>query len=257
MNIDRRRIIAPEGITPIYPKTSSQQSKDDNDIKKMFIKTGLINNANGSSYMEIDNNIIEVSVFGPRPIRGSFIDQALVSVECKFLPHVSQPNEGIFNENDGKKHGLTNIEQKISSYVETAILPSILLKKYPKSTIDLHITIIENNTSLLNLIGWIINCSSIALVDAGIEIKDIITSGQVNLKTVDGNESVIVDPNDNDNSLEVLVSYMNLKNDEIVGLWIEGSNDLDNEVLNGLITKCNEMSRKIRSNINAYLLSQQ
>lgn len=261
--MDRRRIVPVDGTFPINTETTKPTATKPNDeIKKVFIKTGLINNAHGSSYMEIDDNIIEASVFGPRPIRGSFINQASVSVECRFLLHVPQPNDKIFQASDNLnpngtvkvKYGLTPTEHKISSYVETAILPSILQEKYPKSTIDLHITIIENHTLLLNLINWVINCCSLALVDAGIELKDIVTSGQINVKTENGQQVLVVDPNENDNSVEVLVSFMNLVNDEIVGLWIEGDGALQGDKVGDLIQECNKMSRKVRANINGFLM---
>lgn len=270
MNNDRRRILGPSDakMPPnglLKPENADMEgielTKANEDIKKMFLKTGFISNANGSSYLEVDNTIIQVSVFGPRPIKGSFIDQASFSVDCRFLPHIVQPHDETFNdtETNGNKNGrtgLTSVEQRISSYIETALLPSILLQKYPKSTIDVHICIFENNLSFLNLTNWIINASSLALVDSGIELKDIVTSGQVSVNT--NTNEIIVDPSNESrypDNLDCLVSFMNLKNDEIVGLWIEGSEDLNEELLNKVVDKCNEMSRKIRSNINSYLVS--
>lgn len=276
---DRRRVLGPsnaklpKALPSIIQKETKPPTKNDDEIKKMFIKTGFINNANGSAYLEVENTIIEVSVFGPRPIRGSFVDQASFSVDCNFLPHLVQPNEEVFNENSNSnfnkngKTGLTVIEQKIASYVENSLLPSILLTKYPKSTIDLHVSIIDNkscnssNSSLLNLINWIINCSSLALVDSGIEIMDIVTSGQIryNLK----NEAIIMDPlyddltvKDDEGSIDCLVSFMILKNDEIVGLWIEGEqSDISELLVEKLVDSCNGMAREIRSNINSYLIN--
>lgn len=269
MNNDRRRILGPNDariplVGSLKPSSGDMEvelTKGPDDIKKMFLKTGFISNANGSSYLEVEDTIIQVSVFGPRPIKGSFIDQASFSVDCKFLPHIPQLNEQLFNESDtttnrNGRTGLTSTEQRVSSYIETALLPSILLSKYPKSTIDIHITIIENKLPLLNLINWIINGSSLALVDSGIELRDVVTSGHVRLdKTT---KEISVDPSEPalaSDSIDCLTSFMNLKNDEIVGLWVEGCDDFNEPVLEQVIDKCNEMSRKIRGNINSYLVS--
>lgn len=276
MNItDRRRLLGPANAKVPRLGLASGESDSDipivaaraaKDIRKFFIKTGLINNANGSSYLEVDDTIIEVAVFGPRPIRGSFVDRASFSVECKFLPYIEQPYNQIFNSNEGENNknnngrsGLTNIEQKISTYVETALLSSIILEKYPKSTIDVFINIISFNSSknsLLNLINWVINSSSVALVDAGIEVKDMVTSGQVNLN--ENTKEVIYDPEISDSQSEVtecIASFMNMKNNEIVAIWIEGQqSEVNEEKLTKLIGGCNEMSKQIRLNINSYLL---
>lgn len=270
---DRRRLLGPSntiipsvGISSnadsIEVEKNDTRSKD--QIRKFFLKTSTIENANGSAYLEVGNTIIQASIFGPRPIHGSFVNRASLSVECKFLPYISQPGDSIFNTQDtfnnnsngfGKTE-LTNVEQKISSYIETCLLPSIILEKYPKSTIDIFINIISidetanSNSLLLNLINWIVNCSSLALVDAGIELKDIVTSGQVRL--IDG--EIIMDPISSDLGVDALISFMNLRNDEIVGIWLEGGDDLNDEAIETIIKGCNAMSKKIRSNINSYLL---
>ncbi|KAK6199207.1 exosome exoribonuclease [Scheffersomyces amazonensis] len=296
--MDRRRLLGPLntvipniGISSEIngskstPQTgiSSSSSSNKNDIENFFLKTGIIENANGSAYLEVGNNVIEVSVFGPRPIRGSFIDRASFSVECKFLPYISQPGDELFNTNNqfnnsnsntnaNGRTGLTTIEHKISSYVETALLPSIILEKYPKSTFDVFVTIVatetptyNSNEKLMRLTNWIVNCASVALVDANVEVKDIVTSG-----IVKSNKSgdIIIDPRgqiedeqneqdeqDDQNEENVLgvASFMNLNNDQLVGIWVEGG-DIDQDLVTKVINGCNDMSKKIRANINSFLI---
>lgn len=270
---DRRRLLGPANA--IIPNVDisldsnleeSNSSKANDEIRKFFLKKGLVENANGSAYLEIGNTIIEVSVFGPRPIRGSFVERGSFSVECKFLPYIHQPNEVVFNgtqnnfnNNNNGRPGLTNIEQKISSYIETSLLSTLILEKYPKSTIDLFITIVstDSNIALLNLLNWVLNCSSLALVDSGIEIRDIVTSGQVRYDL--SKEELTLDSvnsSESKDSVDCIVSFMNLRNDEIVGLWIEGNQNLLHEKnLDKLIQSCNEMSKTIRNNINSFLLN--
>jgi exosome complex component MTR3 len=270
---DRRRLLGP--VNTIVPNVGTfvgsndmeldkSDSRRDDEIRKFFLKTGTIENANGSAYLEVGNTVIQTSIFGPRPIHGSFVNRASVSVECKFLPNISQPCDEIFNSQENGTNPsigrteLTSIEQKISSYIETSLLPSIILEKYPKSTIDIFITIISvddassTNGDLLNLINWIVNCSSVALVDAQIEVRDIVTSGQVRL--VD--DCVVMDPTCSRGGMNALVSFMNLKNDEIVGIWLDDDHDgITDDKVEKLVGGCNEMSKKIRSNINSYLLN--
>ncbi|KAG2733569.1 hypothetical protein G9P44_003094 [Scheffersomyces stipitis] len=288
---DRRRLLG--SVNTIIPnvglssadgtaqpaKIESKTEPRIDGLRPFFLKTGIIENANGSSYLEVGNNIIEVSVYGPRPIRGSFIDRASFSVECKFLPFISQPNEHLYNNtsisassaanttnqtnvNVNGRTGLTSIEHKISSYIETSLLPSIVLEKYPKSTIDVFVTIISTDSSLggsysdtkmLSLVNWVLNASSVALVDSGIEVKDVVTSGVAHLQ----NDVLVLDPTEiqekDEGSVSCVASFMNLRNDEIVGIWIEGDQtNLENSQVDHLLDGCNDMSKKVRANINSY-----
>lgn len=289
---DRRRLLGPSGM--IIPNIPKQQQKSiittttttsTSTIPSFFLKHSIIDNANGSAYLEINNTIIEVSIFGPRPIRGSFIDRASVSVDCKFLPHIIQPMASIFNDtttsggggggisssNRGYRTGMNNIEHKLSSYLETCVLSSLILEKYPKSTIDIQVSIISIDKEiggghlLLWLLQWITCCCSLALVDSGIEMKDIISSGQVRLtklgKIIIGGNS---DKTLTEDGIDGLVSFMNLKNDEIVGIWFEGEGEgddnnedslLNESNMEKLIIECNKMSKIIRANLNSYLIN--
>ena len=292
---DRRRLLGPSGmIIPNIPKqqqksiiTTTTTNTSTSIIPSFFLKHSIIDNANGSAYLEINNTIIEVSIFGPRPIRGSFIDRASVSVDCKFLPHIIQPMASIFNDtttsgggggggisssNRGYRTGMNNIEHKLSSYLETCVLSSLILEKYPKSTIDIQISIISIDKEiggghlLLWLLQWITCCCSLALVDSGIEMKDIISSGQVRLTKL---REIIIGGNSDktltEDGIDGLVSFMNLKNDEIVGIWFEGEgegddNNNEDSLLNEsnmekLIIECNKMSKIIRANLNSYLIN--
>lgn len=164
---------------------------------------------------------------------------------------------------------MTNVEQRISNYIETCILSCLILEKYPKSTIDVNISVIsvdevdvmlKGNQGLLWLIGWIGCCVSVAFVDSGIEMRDLITSGQVKLR---GDDKVVIggadDEENNDEnveSIDALVSFMNLKNDEIVGVWFESNFDgVSVEQSTKAIEECKKMSRTIRANLNSYLLN--
>lgn len=261
--------------------SSTTSSSSSLTIPSFFLKHAIITNANGSAYLEINNTIIEVSVFGPRPIRGSFIDKATLSIETKFLSHISllSPQSNIFNDENNKnnKIGMTNIEHKLSNYLESCFLPCLILEKYPKSTIDIQVSIISidkemmnNNDStnngnfgLLWLCQWMVCCCSLALIDSGIEMRDIVSSGQVRY-TKSG--EILINPNNYNNNneeeegIDALVSFMNLKNDEIVGIWLEGNDNdskipLDESQLEKIIDECNKMSKLIRANINSYLIN--
>ncbi|ODV60723.1 exosome non-catalytic core subunit MTR3 [Ascoidea rubescens DSM 1968] len=291
MNIgDRRRIIGPVNARALYfenskPKESIHHTrKKNNEIRPFFIQTGLLTNPNGSAYLEIDNTLILVSIFGPRPIKGPFMNKACFQVETKFLPYVNQPNylskAYLFNTNNnateedvnirrnlditgGSYSSYSNIEQKISSYIHSAFLPSIILEKYPKSTIDVFIIVLSANVedNVLSLISGISNCCSLALVDSGIELNDIISTG---ISRILKDNTVILDPTtihnkditDDGKYVDAVISFMNCKNDQIVGFLTDGNLNIDNSLIEALINNSNRMAKQIRANIDVYLIDQ-
>ncbi|OBA23037.1 hypothetical protein METBIDRAFT_37274 [Metschnikowia bicuspidata var. bicuspidata NRRL YB-4993] len=268
MSTDRRRILGPaDAVRPVAaPPVSAENTArhhPDEPVRKFFIKTGLSKNANGLAYLEIDDTIIEVGIFGPRPIKGLFVNRASFTVETKFLPHVTQPSEVLFNGSQAAANGrllLTNIEQKLSTFVETAFLPAVLLEKYPKSTIDVFVNVLAfnaNTSSMLNLAAWIINCTSLAMVDSGIEVRDMVTCGHV--KTCSGlaeMDALIATDSDAEKGTECVASFMAMHNNDMVAVWVQGSDGdgVSESVMLQLLEGCQEMSTIVRKNLNGFLL---
>ncbi|CAK9436321.1 uncharacterized protein LODBEIA_P08790 [Lodderomyces beijingensis] len=277
---DRRRITGPVNriiptiptpptkISPSPPKSSSSSSSP----PQFYLKTNLIQNSNGSAYIEIEGTIIQVSIFGPRPIRGSFTERASLSVETKFLPHINQPCSINFNNSEASSSSsnMTQIEHRLSSYLENCMLPSILLEKYPKSTIDIQVSVIamdprrvHGQSGLLWLMSWIVVCASMAVVDTGIEVRDIVSSGCVKLVQSSGKVVVggDVDREEDEESesagTTALVSFMNMNNNEIVGVWMESdsSQEMSESEMALLIDECCRMSTLVRANLNSYLIN--
>lgn len=270
MSTDRRRLTGPSDVkTPLrgislgastLPK---KFTPPDSSPRKFFVKSGLTKNANGLAYLEAGTTIVEVGVYGPRPIRGSFIDRASFSVECKFLPYLTQPNEVIFNgsEKRNARTSLTHIEHRISKYVETAFLPSICLEKYPKSAIDIYVNVIAfdaQTQTLSNLVAWVVNCTALALVDSAIEVKDLVTGGHARMEH-DGEVKMdaVVDSGDETvEGTECVASFMKMHENQMVAIWVEsnGSLEVDEQGLEKLMNGCDTMATEVRKNLNGYLL---
>lgn len=237
--MDRRRLLGPaNAITPAVGISSNPKDNEpEKDVTmsdattedKFFVQAGNIDNANGLCYMEVGDGLIILacSVYGPRPINNLFISRGLFLVETKFMPHVPQGTDGApsFLE-------LTGVEQRLSLFVETSLLPLVLLSKYPKLTIDVyvHVMACDDPSNLHRLALWMVNCALVALVDAEIEVRDVVTLGA---------------------SGAGVASFMALADDGIVGMWLDGDASGVTTTLDACATKANA----IRANINSYLLN--
>lgn len=315
--MDRKRATGPDSALPLVfaqpqqPQQPQQASlpKLPQAIRNFFVQTGVVDNANGSCYLEVDGTAIIVSVYGAKPIRGSSITTASFTVSSKLSPNVGdlanfksyrfqqqqQRNAGANqqelevdeisvdndngNDNNDDDDYLTTtsfartqhsqLEQKLSTYIQQAFMPLVLLHKYPKSTIECFVNVLTNdqasNNDLLSLITWAANCTALALVDSNLELKDIVSTGSAQL-TSNSNDSngnsneIVIDPlygsgsNDVEESARAVVSYMNTT-DSIVGLLVDSQTELSDSVVSQLVNGCNTMAREIRANINGYLVS--
>ncbi|KAF8425682.1 3' exoribonuclease family, domain 1-domain-containing protein [Tirmania nivea] len=214
---DRRRVVGPtDGTTaPVFSSTSAppdkpvRRDRGPQDLRQIFLKTSLTPPATGSSFLELpsppthpNSSTLKLtcSVFGPRPLphSASFSPRARLSCELKFAPFASPL----------KRRGYVrdHTERDLSMQLATALQRSILLEKYPKSGIDVFITVLDCegeagavtgvsnfqaggskgggggggggvDVGLLGVLAGAITCASAAIADAGIECLDLVSGG--------------------------------------------------------------------------------
>lgn len=117
---------------------------------------------------------------GPRPIEGKagFSEKGQLSCQAQFSAWSS---EGL------SRADVQAMESSIARSLHSALLPSIRLESFPKSSLDLSLIIIERGGSDLSAS---ITASSLALASAGVELYDLVPACQV----IRVGDSVILDP---------------------------------------------------------------
>lgn len=221
---DKRRLLGPIHAKPIQfePQVIHKQEQKLQTNHSLFIKTGLVTNANGSSYLEMcetehtSSVLLLTSIYGPRPIRGSFVSKASLSIQFKEIT---------------LERWTTGEIQEICNFLTSIFTAAINLERYPKSGIDIFLNLVQyldgnDEKDITMIILACINGITLALVNAGIEILDIVSAGRYN-KTV--------------------AAFVKNGN-EIIGLWKDDESDILYT-----IDQCKQQYQKDKNSLINYL----
>lgn len=141
--------------------------RDFNELRPLKIEAGVLEKADGSAYLEIGGNKILAAVYGPRELHVRRIMRPDMSViRCRY-------NMAPFSVGERKRPGPDRRSVEISKITADALRPAIFLEKFPRSTIDVFIEVLEAEGGT-RCAG--ITAASVALADAGIPMKDLVAS---------------------------------------------------------------------------------
>ena len=229
-----------------------------NILPKTVLKTGLTPSASGSAYLEIANHPtlefehlssqppslkLSCTVHGPRPLQRSapFSPQLLISTRVKFASFSSHYRRGYIPDAS---------ERDLSAHLETALRGVLIGERWPKSGIDVVVTILEGEENhptdqlmrnydrhtkewgLMSILSGCITVASAALTDAGIDCVDMVTGGVAAIQIRPGYDpQIILDPSPSDNTEIIaacVIGYLQSR-DELTELWTKGSLTVPND----------------------------
>ncbi|KAG0653056.1 mRNA transport regulator 3, partial [Hyphodiscus hymeniophilus] len=266
---DRRRINGPSGGTsaPVYSKYLSKDTKDlserpsrtrnSNVLRKMFLKTGVTPSASGSAYLELEASKsphviapglaslstsglkLTCTVHGPRPLPKSapFSPHIILTTHVKYAPFATRRRRGYLRDAS---------ERDLGVHLETALRGVIIGDRWPKSGVEVIITILEGEEDqwwgddigrgnmgvgewgMMSVLSGCITVASAAIADAGIDCVDVVSGGvaAVVRPGAQGKQStmLVLDPVPSEHQ-EILaasvVAYLTSR-DEITDLWVKG-----------------------------------
>ena len=145
-----------------------------NELREVKITAGVLDNADGSCYLEWGNNKIYAGVFGPmecHPRHKQKADRAIVQARYTMAP---------FSVNDRKRPGIDRRSTEISYIVSQAFEKVVMVEEFPKASIRVDMQVVEAHAGTRCAA---MTAASVALADAGIPMRDMIpacASGKVN-----------------------------------------------------------------------------
>ncbi len=137
------------------------------DLRPIEIKAGVIEQADGSAMVKMGRTTAVAAVYGPRemhPRRMQKSEKAAIKAIYRMAP---------FSTTDRCRPGPSRRSQEISMVIRECLEPALFLEEFPKTGIYIYVTIIQADAGTRTAA---INAASVALADAGIPMRDLVTS---------------------------------------------------------------------------------
>ena len=154
-----------------------------NELRPIRMEVGQLKNADGSAYNEFGKNKIVAAVYGPKEVHPKHMvlpDRALIRCRYHMAP---------FSVDERKNPAPSRREIEISKVIREALEPALIAEDYPRAAIEIFVEVLQSDGGS-RVAG--ITASSLALSDAGINMRDLVVGCSSGI--VDG--QVVLDLND-------------------------------------------------------------
>lgn len=160
------------------------------ELRPMEARVGVVERATGSAMFKIGKTIAYAAVYGPRELYPqAFQDPERGLLRCHYnMLAFSGAGERV-------RPGPSRRSKEISMVTTKALLPMLDLSDYPNTVIDVFVELIQTDAGT-RCAG--ITAASMALADAGIPMKDLVTSVAVGRVE----DSIVVDVNKQEEDYE-------------------------------------------------------
>nr|CAH0106176.1 unnamed protein product [Daphnia galeata] len=140
-----------------------------NELRRIRCSLGIFSQADGSAYLEQGNTKVLAAVYGPHEIRGSkskaLHDKAFIN--CQFSTATFSMGERKRRPRGDRK------STEMSTHLEETFSAAIRTELYPRSQIDIFVEVLQADGGNYTAC---VNAAMMALVDAGVPLKDTVVS---------------------------------------------------------------------------------
>ncbi|MBN1323849.1 MAG: exosome complex exonuclease Rrp41 [Methanotrichaceae archaeon] len=137
------------------------------ELRPIKIEVGVLARADGSCYVEMGKNRVIAAVYGPREVHPRHLQEVTRAiVRYRY-------NMASFSVEERRRPGPDRRSYELSKVGREALEPVILTSYYPRSVIDVFVEILQADAGTRTA-G--INAASVALADAGIPMRGLISS---------------------------------------------------------------------------------
>ena len=139
-----------------------------NELRKIKCRMGVFGQADGSAYLEQGNSKVLAAVYGPHePRQRGGAESSEVKVNCQYSMAVFSTSERKRRPRGDRK------SQEMTQHLKQTFEATIKTELYPRSQIDIFVEVLQADGG--NYCAAV-NAATLALIDAGIPLKDYVTA---------------------------------------------------------------------------------
>ncbi|KAJ8925358.1 hypothetical protein NQ315_009188 [Exocentrus adspersus] len=148
-----------------------------NELRRIRCKLGVFTEPDGSAYLEQGLTKVLAAVYGPHQVRNrSKAQHDTAIVNCQFSMAVFSTNERKRRPRGDRK------STELSMHLQQALLAVIKTELYPWSQIDVYVEVLHADGGIYPAC---VNAATLALIDAGIPIKEYVCACTASLANND------------------------------------------------------------------------
>jgi exosome complex component RRP41 len=137
------------------------------ELRPIKIEAGVLENADGSAYIEWGGNKVLAAVYGPREAQPKYLqDPSTAIVQVSY-------NMAAFSSDERVRPGPNRRATEISKITAEALESVILTNNFPRTSIDVYIEVLEADAGT-RCAG--LTAASVAIADAGIPMTDLVAA---------------------------------------------------------------------------------
>ncbi|CBY09662.1 unnamed protein product [Oikopleura dioica] len=166
---DQRRLPFPEDSVSYKYYLKEKAVEKDEEEDEVLLNSSVIKNANGSSYVEYNGAKVMVACIGPKDLakREDFSLSGLLKIELSYCAFASRASRRAPSKT-------TEEEKEQAQIIEEALKSVILLKRYPKSQIDMRVQVICEGLAETTTMAAIVTACGLAAADAGLDMYGVV-----------------------------------------------------------------------------------
>jgi len=160
--------IVPEGAPTLVVGGKRIDGRAFDELRPIRMEVGVLNRADGSAYLEWGRNKVMVGVYGPR--------ECIPRHEAdpfRAVLHIGYSMAAFSSMEERNRPGPNRRAREISKVMRHAFENVVLLEQFPKTAIDVRCEILQSDGGTR---CSAITATALALADAGIPMRDLVTS---------------------------------------------------------------------------------
>ncbi|XP_063696335.1 exosome complex component RRP41 [Culicoides brevitarsis] len=145
-----------------------------NELRRVRCRLGVFSQPDGSAYLEMGNTKVLAAVYGPHQAKKANHDEVVVN--CQYSMATFSTGERKTRPRGDRK------SQEMTIHLQETLSAAIMTDLYPRSQIDVFIEVLQSDGG--NYCASI-NAATLALIDAGICLKEYVCACTASLANDD------------------------------------------------------------------------